>query len=126
MNIQISNRHETAHSQVKALIETELESLATRYEIIAADVILDHEGHSIPHVIAEINLKVKGGMLIAKEKSEKVEKSIDLAVRSLEKQLQKHKETHFASQELRRTSAKLKGTEVVDRGDETETDIEVL
>ena len=112
MKIQIANRHETAHPTVKTLIESELESLATRYEIIGADVILDHEGHSIPHVIAEINLKVKGAMIIAKEKSEKVEKSIDLAVRSLEKQLQKHKETHFASQELKRASVKFKETEL--------------
>ncbi len=109
MKIQISNRHETAHPNVKGIIETELGDLATRYEIIGADVILDHEGHSVPQVSAEINLKIKGSVLVAKEKSDKIEKSIDLAVRSLEKQLKRHKEIHFSSQEPSRVGAKLKG-----------------
>lgn len=101
MKIQISNRHETAHPQIKTMIEQELESLATRYDIIlGADVILDHEGkNGATTMSAEINLKIKGQLLTASEKSEKIEKSIDLAVRSLEKQLKRHKETHYSSQD---------------------------
>lgn len=98
MKIQISNRHETAHPQIKTMIEQELDTLGTRYEILGAEVILDHEGkNGMTTMSAEINLKVRGQVLTAMEKSEKVEKSIDLAMRSLEKQLKRHKETHYSS-----------------------------
>jgi ribosomal subunit interface protein len=109
MKIQISNRHETAHPHIKTMIEYELNELGSRYDILGAEVILDHEGsQTMPSVLAEVNLKLPGAVLIAKEKSEKIEKSIDLAFKSLEKQLKRHKETHFSSQELRRSAAKLK------------------
>lgn len=99
MKIQISNRHETAHPTIKTIIEQELESLGSRYDILGADIILDHEGKNGSTIMsAEIALKVKGSVLIAKEKSEKVEKSVDLAMRAIEKQLKRHKETHYSSQ----------------------------
>jgi ribosomal subunit interface protein len=97
MKIQISNRHETANPNIKSFIEAELETLADRYDIIGADVILDREGHTTEKMFAEINVHVKGSTIVAKEKSENVEKSVDLALRSLEKQLQRHKETHYSS-----------------------------
>jgi len=109
MKIQISNRHETAHPNIKTMIESELGELSSRYDILGADVILDREGKQAPaSLFAEINLKLRGATLVAKEKSEKIEKSIDLAFKSLQKQLQRHKETHFSSQELRRTASKIK------------------
>ncbi|HYM20043.1 MAG TPA: ribosome-associated translation inhibitor RaiA [Candidatus Kapabacteria bacterium] len=104
MKIQISNRHETAHPQIKSIIESELENLASRYDIIGADVILDHEGHAATTMSAEINVTVKGSTIIAKEKSDNVEKSVDLAFRSLEKQLKRHKETHYSSLNLKRNN----------------------
>jgi putative sigma-54 modulation protein len=109
MKIQISNRHDTAHPHIKTMIESELGELSSRYEILSADVILDREGkEATQSLFAEVNLKLPGTTLVAKEKSEKIEKSIDLAFKSLQKQLQRHKETHFSSQELRRTAAKIK------------------
>ena len=102
MNIQISNRHESANNNAKSFIESELATLQGKYDILGADVILDREGHAIVQYSAEINLKVKGSTLHAKESSSDINKSIDLVVKTLEKQLKKHKETTYASQELRR------------------------
>lgn len=99
MKIQISNRHETAHPEVKTMIEEEIASLSERYDILGADVILDHEGNNgTTTMSAEVSLHVKGTILVAKEKSEKIEKSIDMVMRAIEKQLQRHKETHYSSQ----------------------------
>ena len=76
--------------------------LEGKYEILGADVILDHEGHANLQYTAEINLRVKGTTLHAKESSEDIGKSIDLAVKILEKQLKKHHDMHLASKELKR------------------------
>ena len=98
MNIQIANRHDSAaQGQIKSFVEAELVTLESKYEIIGADVILDHEGHTNLQYSAEINLKIKGTMLHAKESSDDINKSIDLVVKTLERQLKKHKETHYSS-----------------------------
>ena len=102
MNIQISNRHASADGQIKNFVENELMTLENKYEILGADVVLDHEGHGNIKYSAEINLKVKGSTIHAKESSEEIGKSIDLAIKTLEKRLQKHKDTHYASIELKR------------------------
>ena len=102
MNIQIATRHESANGHIKTFVESELAMLQDKYEILGADVILDHEGHANVQYSAEINLKVKGTMLHAKESSGDIGKSIDLVVKSLEKQLKKHRDTHIASKELKR------------------------
>ena len=102
MNIQIANRHETADGHIKTFVESELKFLQDKYEILGADVILDREGHGNIQYSAEINLKVRGTMLHAKESSEEIGKSIDLVVKTLEKQLKKHRDTHSASKELKR------------------------
>ena len=102
MNIQISNRHASADGQIKTFVENELMTLENKYEILGADVVLDHEGHGNIKYSAEINLKVKGSTIHAKESSEEIGKSIDLAIKTLEKRLQKHKDTHYASIELKR------------------------
>jgi len=102
MNIQIANRHESATGHIKSFVESELAMLEGKYEILGADVILDREGHSNHTYSAEINLKVKGTMLHAKESSEEIGKSVDLVVKALERQLKKHRDTHMASKELKR------------------------
>ena len=103
MNIQISNRHESANGDIKTFVETELAQLESKYEILGAEVILDHEGRGNISYSAEINLKIKGLTLHAKESSEEIGKSIDLAVKTLEKQLQKHKDLSHVSKETIRT-----------------------
>ena len=99
MNIQIANRHDTADGRIKTFVETELAVLQDKYEILGADVILDREGHAQVQYSAEINLKVRGSVLHAKESSEEIGKSIDLVVKTLEKQLKKHRDSHAASKE---------------------------
>ncbi|MDP4219299.1 MAG: ribosome-associated translation inhibitor RaiA [Bacteroidota bacterium] len=100
MNIQISNRHESADGHIKTFVENELATLQSKYEILGADVILDREGHANVQYSAEINLKVRGTTLHAKESSEDVGKSIDLVVKTLEKQLKKHRDLQTTSPEL--------------------------
>jgi len=99
MNIQIANRHESATGQIKTFVESELAKLEDKYEILSADVILDHEGHANVQYSAEINLKVRDKTLHAKESSEDISKSIDLVVKTLEKQLKKHHDLHIAARE---------------------------
>lgn len=108
MNIQISNRHSSADGQIKTFVENEISALEKKYEILGADVILDHEGRGNIQYSAEINIKVKGSTIHAKETSEEIGKSIDLAIKTLEKRLQKHKDTHYASIELKRSSRDLR------------------
>jgi ribosomal subunit interface protein len=105
MNIHYVNRHDSAHGDIKTYIETELGFLADKYEIADADVILDRDGHTDRHFTAEIKLHVKGGVLHCKETSDEIGKSIDIAVKTMEGQLKKHKETHFTSHEIRRHAA---------------------
>lgn len=102
MKIQISNRHESANGSIKGFIESELLSLSEKFEILGADIVLDQEGHSNKQYTAEIILHVKGTQIHTKEKSDEIGKSVDLAMKTLEKRLQKHKETHYASHELKR------------------------
>jgi ribosomal subunit interface protein len=102
MKIQISNRHDSANTTIKGFIEAGLSSLAEKYEIMGADVVLDQEGRTNKQYSAEIILHVKGSQIHTKEKSEEIGKSVDLAMKTLEKQLQKHKETHYSSHEIRR------------------------
>ncbi|MEP7233843.1 MAG: ribosome-associated translation inhibitor RaiA [Ignavibacteriota bacterium] len=99
MNIQIANRHEAATGHIRPFVESEIAILQSKYEILAADVVLDHEGHGNIQYSAEINLKVRGTSLHAKETSDEIGKSVDLVVKSLEKQLKKHRDTHMADKE---------------------------
>jgi putative sigma-54 modulation protein len=108
MNIQISNRHASADGHIKTFVETELANLQNKYNIIGADVILDHEGRGKVQYSAEINVKVKGSTIHAKESSEEMGKSIDLAVKTVEKQLRKHKDTHYSSIEQKRTNREIR------------------
>jgi len=108
MNIQISNRHGSADGHIKTFVETELANLHTKYNFLGADVILDHEGHGNVQYSAEINVQVKGSTIHAKESSEEMGKSIDLAVKTISKQLQKHKDTHYSSIEQKRSNREIR------------------
>jgi putative sigma-54 modulation protein len=102
MNINIANRHESGTNGIRGYIESELTTLGQKFDILDADVILDKEGHLDKEFTAEINLHIKGARLHSKETSDEIGKSFDLALKTVDKQLKKHKETHFASQELKR------------------------
>jgi ribosomal subunit interface protein len=95
MNLHIVIRHETANGKVKNFIEHELTLLNDKFDFISAEVIIDQEGPNGHVKTAEVNLKVPQAVLHTKEASEEVYKSIDLALKTIEKQLKKHRETHF-------------------------------
>jgi ribosomal subunit interface protein len=94
MNIQVAVRHDTADGRIKKFVEEEFERIRVKYSPISANVVIDHEGHSGQFKTVEINVKVPGEMLHVKESSDDVNKSIDMAVKVIEKQLHKHKELH--------------------------------
>jgi putative sigma-54 modulation protein len=59
--------------------------------IVSADIILSFEGAEKNIKIAEINLRVHGSILTAKEKSDDFRKSVDFATEKLGMQLEKYK-----------------------------------
>jgi ribosomal subunit interface protein len=90
MNITITARHFKAPEPLKDFVRKEVLRLKKYYDgIIEGEVILSWEKLT---QIAEINLKVYGQKLTAKEKSEDIRKSITLAVDKLERQVEKYKE----------------------------------
>ncbi len=90
MKLHITARHFKATDDIKAYTETEVTRLKKYYDgIIEGEVILAWEKQTR---VAEINLKVNGQRLTAKEASETMQKSITLAVDKLERQVLKYKE----------------------------------
>src|SRR5574341_1203678 len=90
MNINITARHFKAPEKLKNYARKEVARLKKYYDgIIEGEVILTWEKLT---QIAEINLKVYGQTLSAKQKSEDIRKSITLAVDKLERQVEKYKE----------------------------------
>ena len=102
MMINISNRHDSANGNIKQYIEAGLAELSEKYDILSADVELDHEGHIGKQFSADIKLHIRGSVLQATETSDEIGKSVDLAFKTLEKRLKKFKETHYSSFEPRR------------------------
>ncbi len=95
MNIQVAVRHDTADGRIQKFVEAEFERIREKYQAISADVVIDHEGPNGHIKTVEINVKVPGELLHVKESSEDVHKSIDMAIKIIEKQLKKHKEMHL-------------------------------
>jgi ribosomal subunit interface protein len=95
MVIQIVVRHDTADGRIKKFIETELSKIQEKYSPISAEVVIDHEGHTGLVKTAEFNIKIPGEMVHVKESSPDVHTSIELGIKSVEKQLKKLKEKHL-------------------------------
>lgn len=102
MNIQVTVRHDTSGGGIKKFVEEELARLEDKYEILGAEVIIDHEGTNGYLKTVDINLKVPGTLLHTKQQAEEVHKSVDLAVKELDKMLRKYKDTHLRPTSLRR------------------------
>src|SRR5688572_4186569 len=94
MNLHIVIRHDTANGKVKNFIEHEIGALNEKFDFISAEVIIDQEGPNGHVKTAEVNITVPQAILHAKESSEEIYKSIDLALKTVEKQIKKHKELH--------------------------------
>ncbi|MEO6939871.1 MAG: ribosome-associated translation inhibitor RaiA [Candidatus Kapaibacterium sp.] len=102
MLIQIAVRHDTTDGRIKTFVEEELKRIEGKYSPISAEVVIDQEGAAGHVKTAEINVTVPGKVLHTKESSSDVNKSIDLAVKTIEAQLHKYKETHAHPTALKR------------------------
>jgi len=92
MDIHFTARKFKAHDAVKEHATNSLKALEKYYDgIMRGDVILSYERTSNSLKSAEINLHVHGSILSAKEKSEDFDKSIELAIGKLERQLSRYK-----------------------------------
>ncbi len=92
MDIHFTARKFKAHDTMKEHAVEAVKRLDKYYDgIMRSDIILSFERTTNSLKMAEINLRVQGTLLSAKEKSEDFYKSIDLAIEKLERQLAKHK-----------------------------------
>ncbi|MFQ6617302.1 MAG: ribosome hibernation-promoting factor, HPF/YfiA family [Fidelibacterota bacterium] len=89
MKIDFTARHFKAADRIKNYAEKEVKRLERYYDgIINCEIILDRDNNA---AVAEIILRVYGKKLIAKEQSDEMSKSVDLAVSKLERILKKYK-----------------------------------
>jgi len=90
MRTNITARHFKASDKLKDFAEKKVLKLNKYYDgIIDCEILLESERHER---IADISLNVYSQKLQAVEKSEEFEKSIELCVDKLERQLKKYKE----------------------------------
>ena len=93
MEIQFTARRFKARDEVKAHAVDAVKKLSRFYDgIVSADVILSYERRINSVKTAEVNLRVHGSVLSAKEKTDDYYKSIDAAVAKLGIQLGKYKD----------------------------------
>lgn len=92
MQIHFTARKFKARPEIKDHALAVVKKLDKFYDgIVRSDIILSFERKKPSLKMAEINLRVHGAVLSAREKSEEFIKSIDLAVDKLERQLAKYK-----------------------------------
>ncbi|MGA9116714.1 MAG: ribosome-associated translation inhibitor RaiA [Bacteroidota bacterium] len=92
MDIQLTARRFHARSDLKARAVEAVRKLGKFYDgIVSADIILSYERGLNSLKTAEINLRVHGTLLSARQKSEDYMKSVDAAVEKLSVRLQKYK-----------------------------------
>ena len=90
MNITITARGYKAPDRLKQYVNDKMNKKERLYEgVFDVDVILSYEKLT---QIAEVKLKITNKLIIAKEKSEDIFKSIDLVVDNVERQIKRHKE----------------------------------
>ena len=94
MRVQTQALHFSADQKLIQFIESRLNRLEHFFDrIISADVILKLENTGqIKDKIAEVRLKIPGGVLFVKGTHKSFEASIDTAVEALRRQLIRHKE----------------------------------
>ena len=92
MDIIITARHFKAPDKLKKFIENEITKLDRFYDrIIDCEVVLDYIKASNSIQSVEIRLKASRSNLTATAKSDDMYKSVDMAVKKLERQLKKLK-----------------------------------
>jgi putative sigma-54 modulation protein len=94
MKITVQSIHFTADRKLLDFIQKKVDKLETFYDnIISGEVYLKLENvEDEANKIAEIKLMLPGNQIFAKEKCKSFEEATDLAVESLRKQIEKHKQ----------------------------------
>ena len=92
MQFHFTARKFKAHATLKAHASDAVARLPRYYDgIVRGDVVLGFERTSNSVKWAEVTIHVHGNVLTAREQSEEFEKSIDLAIQKMERQLTKYK-----------------------------------
>jgi len=90
MNITITARGYKAPDRLKQYITDKMNKKEKLYEgVFDVDVILSYEKLT---QIAEVKMNVANKLIIAKEKSDDIFKSIDMVMDNIERQIKRHKE----------------------------------
>jgi putative sigma-54 modulation protein len=94
MKITVQSIHFTADKKLLDFIQKKADKLETFYDhIINGEVYLKLENvEDEANKISEIKLQLPGNQIFAKEKCKTFEEATDLAVESLRKQIEKHKQ----------------------------------
>jgi putative sigma-54 modulation protein len=94
MKITVQSIHFTADKKLLDFIQKKADKLDTFYDqIISGEVYLKLENvEDEANKITEIKLLLPGNQIFAKEKCKSFEEATDLAVESLRKQIEKHKQ----------------------------------
>ncbi|HEX8023317.1 ribosome hibernation-promoting factor, HPF/YfiA family [Mucilaginibacter sp.] len=94
MKITVQSIHFTADKKLLDFIQKKTDKLDTFYDhIISGEVYLKLENvEDECNKITEIKLLLPGNQIFAKEKCKSFEEATDLAVESLRKQIEKHKQ----------------------------------
>lgn len=92
MEIQFTARHFKAHDTLRDYAHDAVKKLERYYDgIVRSDIILSYERSHKGLKVAEIHISVFGALLKAIEKSDDYQKSIDVAIGKLERQIQRYK-----------------------------------
>jgi putative sigma-54 modulation protein len=90
MNLSITARGYKAPERLKQYISEKIDRKKRMYEgVIDTEVVLSYEKLT---QVAEFKVKIFNKVLVAKEKSDDIFKSIDLALDSIARQIKRHKE----------------------------------
>ena len=94
MKVQIQTVHFTADQKLLSFIEKKINKLPLIYDkIIDSSVVLSMENLNtqVKDKVVVIKTNIPGNTLVAKEKAKAFEESVDLAIESLRRQLEKIK-----------------------------------
>jgi ribosomal subunit interface protein len=95
MNIRIQVRHDAAREAIQKYITAEFEHISSKYsDITSAEFIVDHEGPNGHTKTFEAIIHVPGETITVKESEAEAHVAIEVAMKVLEKRLNRHKETH--------------------------------
>src|ERR1700756_1619381 len=114
MKITVQSIHFTADRKLLDFIQKKADKLDTFYDqIISGEVYLKLENvEDEANKITEIKLLLPGNQIFAKEKCKTFEEATDLAIESLRKQIEKHKQKKAIAAET------AKKTVLINAGDE--------